>query len=398
MDCTKCYAKCTDKISEEKRLDIFEKFWSLTDEGKSSYYAKFTQKMEKERNRSKSEKSRRDFSYLFFFELDGVKMRVCKTFFLKTLGISQSRVKYFYSNLTDSTTGTPLERKQGKHVKLATAPSEIDFVKRHILLYPVVDSHYCREKTKRQYLESMLNISIMYDQYKEFCSEKGLQPVKMHKYRQIFNEEFNLGFTKPKSDRCDACEESKMNVQKGKVLSEGERESIEHHKFLARDAYEERERDRKSDAAVLCFDLENVLTLPRANVSNFFYKRKLSVYNLTVHCSIDKTVFCAVWNEVEGGRGGNAIASALLKVLDQFVQMHPTVPEIILWSDSCVPQNRNSLMAYALLSFIKKHPHVTKITQKYSEAGHSMIQEVDSAHSSIEATLEMWRCTAPLVS
>ena len=50
VDCTKCYAKCTDKISEEKRFDIFEKFWSLTDEGKSSYYAKFTQKMEKERN------------------------------------------------------------------------------------------------------------------------------------------------------------------------------------------------------------------------------------------------------------------------------------------------------------------------------------------------------------
>ena len=132
----------------------------MTDEGKSSYYAKLTQKMEKERNRSKSEKSRRDFSYLFFFEVDGVKLRVCKTFFFKKrFGISQSRVKYFYSNLTDSTTGTPLERKQGKHIKLATAPSEIDFVKRHISLYPVVDSHYCREKTKRQYLESMLNIS-----------------------------------------------------------------------------------------------------------------------------------------------------------------------------------------------------------------------------------------------
>ncbi|GFN73733.1 DNA repair protein rhp54 [Plakobranchus ocellatus] len=139
-----------------------------------------------------------------------------------------------------------------------------------------------------------------------------------------------------------------MDIQKGRDFSEAERQAIEHHKFLARDAYEERERDRKSGAAVWCFDLENVLAMPRTTVSNFFHKRKLSVYNLTVHCSVDKNVFCAVWNEAENGRGGNAIASALLKVLDQFVQMHTTNSEIILWSDSCVPQNRNSLMAYAL--------------------------------------------------
>jgi hypothetical protein len=39
----------------------------------------------------------------------------------------------------------------------------------------------------------------------------------------------------------------------------------------------ERDLDRQSDSIVLCFDLENVIPCPRAEVSNFFYKRKIKV-------------------------------------------------------------------------------------------------------------------------
>lgn len=48
----------------------------------------------------------------------------------------------------------------------------------------------------------------------------------------------------------------------------------------------------------ICFDLQNVLTCPRANISTFFYKRKLIVYNLTAHCNIEKekklTLLCGL--------------------------------------------------------------------------------------------------------
>ncbi|GFO18147.1 tigger transposable element-derived protein 6 [Plakobranchus ocellatus] len=65
-------------------------------------------------------------------------------------------------------------------------------------------------------------------------------------------------------------------------------------------------------------------------------------------------------------------------------------------TSSFYAKNRNSLMAYALLSFIKKYPHIRKITQKYSETGHSMIQEVDSAHSSIERHLRNVEVYSPI--
>ena len=104
------------------------------------------------------------------------------------------------------------------------------------------------------------------------------------------------------------------------------------------DSYQERKSDRESRKVVLCFDMENVIQVPRANAFNFFYKRKLSFFNFTVHSSIDNKVYCCVWIGYTGGRNANCIASALVKVLKKFVLEHPNVAEIILWSDSCVPQ------------------------------------------------------------
>ena len=76
--------------------------------------------------------------------------------------------------------------------------------------------------------------------------------------------------------------------------------------------------------------MENVFQLPKANIPNFFYERKLSFFNLTVHRSIDNKVYCCVWSEYTGGRNANCIASALVKVLRQFALEHPNVTKIIL--------------------------------------------------------------------
>ena len=75
------------------------------------------------------------------------------------------------------------------------------------------------------------------------------------------------------------------------------------------------ERDQDSGAAIVCFGLENVLTFPWANISSFFYRSKISVYNLTAHCSLNKIAYCAIWSEHIAGRAANNIASALMAIL-----------------------------------------------------------------------------------
>ena len=68
-----------------------------------------------------------------------------------------------------------------------------------------------------------------------------------------------------------------------------------------------------------------------------------------------------------------------------------------MWSDSCVPQNKNSHFATAITIFLKKHyPEIVSIEHKYCETGHSWIQEVDNLHSQIEAVCCHYEIYSPI--
>lgn len=148
----------------------------------------------------------------------------------------------------------------------------------------------------------------------------------------------------------------------------------------------------------MCFDLQNVLTCPKGDVKIFFYKRKLNVYNMTAHLSFNntKTVYCTIWSEALQGRAGNDIASAVFKILNRVAEDFPLLEELILWSDSSVPQNRNSIISFAIAQVLQKNENLQKITMKFSVPGHSCIQEVDSVHSAIERSLRKSEYFSPV--
>lgn len=155
---------------------------------------------------------------------------------------------------------------------------------------------------------------------------------------------------------------------------------------------EERKKDmdrEKNEVPVLSFDLENVITCPQAEISSLFYYSKLSLYNLTAHLQTktSKTVYCAIWPETISGRTGNDIASAVYKIMKRVLEDNPSFEEIITWSDSCVPQNKNQMMSGAMMLLLKEHPQLRSITMKYSTAGHGAVQVVDNIHSQIEKAM-----------
>ena len=53
-------------------------------------------------------------------------------------------------------------------------------------------------------------------------------------------------------------------------------------------------------------------------------------------------------------------------------------------------------MSSALKKFLEENPSVKSITQKYSEKGHSYVQEVDAIHSCIEKALSTCEVFSPL--
>ena len=237
-----------------------------------------------------------------------------------------------------------------------------------------------------------MNLQILYEKYCEFCAEQTpqIEPAKICVYRKVFNHEYNIEFQKLKKDRCDTCEAAKFD--------NSNKEKYSHHLASKTETHNERLNDRANKATnyVMCYDMQNVFALPTANVSNFFYKRKLNVYHLTGHFSHSKQSYGVLWGENLSGRTGNDIASGLIKILERLIEDRPEIRDLILWSDSCVPQNRNKVMSYALMLFLRNNTGLSSIVQKYCEPGHSEIQEADNLHSQLESVMENTEVCSPV--
>ena len=149
---------------------------------------------------------------------------------------------------------------------------------------------------------------------------------------------------------------------------------------------------QSDDTIMVIYDLENVITLPKAEVGIFFYKRKLTVYNLTAQTS-SKQGYCSIWHELQSG---NDIASSFITILHKIILDYPEVKHLICWSDSCVPQNRNSHnMAHAIQEFVD-NCSVESVTLKYSIGCHGCVQEVDNMHKQIEDAMNVVEFYSPL--
>ena len=371
---------------------MFDEFWWFSDTEKQADYMRTSEKTSTKRKTLKDKESRKKYSYTYFLIKGSDKMRVCKDFYLHTLDISQRRIEWAHLKAEKE----KHEDKRGKRITYQVADEEIEIIKEHINSFPRIPSHYCRKSSKKEYLEPTLSVLNLHSLYVESSQKKGITYQKENVYRQVFDNEFNLAFHVPKKDRCDSCEEYRALTQNGSNDAKSEAKYLAHIKDKE-ETYTERDKDRKNeDMVVVAFDLEKVITCPRANISNFFYKRKLNVYNLTAHCSVNKKAYNAIWCEGIAGRGANEIASALVKILSEIVDDVPGITQLTLWSDSCVPQNRNSIMSFALKRFLIEHPTLCFIMQKFCAPGHSSIQEVDNIHSHIEKALQVAEIYSPI--
>jgi hypothetical protein len=392
-DCQgKCRFRCAVIFSHSERKQLFDEFWSLNDNEKNVYYANTTEKFLKERQRTDSQNSRRDYSYRYFMRKGTERHRVCKEFYQSTLDISARRVEYFYKKNEE---GKGYQDKRGTP-KIQKIPETAKaYIRDHINSLPKVPSHYCRSSSSKEYLDPSLNVAEMYRLYKEKCNIDNIEPRTHNAYYTIFNRDFNLAFLTPKKDRCDTCEEYRIDNQQTPILQTKYDDHMKDKVFTKLERTEDRECTDE-DVITVCFDMENCILCPRSNVSNFFYKRKLCVFNMTGHCSRDKMAYNIIWNEQLGGRGANEIASAVSVILENVVAKYPETKKMILWSDSCIPQNRNSIMCYAIKLFQQRHPEIIEIVQKFSTPGHSSIQEIDNIHSHIEKKLKVSDIYSPL--
>lgn len=246
-----------------------------------------------------------------------------------------------------------------------------------------MESHYCRKSSSRMYLDSHLNMTIMYEMYLEKCKAENVsKPVKKQIYINIFKGEFNLAFHKPKKDTCKICEKFKLSSPEEKKKLELNYQKHIEAKNLARQSKAADKEKSRNNPSFQCFtfDLEAVLYSPSLKVGIWYYARKFATYNFTLHDSASGKGYCYVWFEINGKRGADEIGTAIFKHLSS---LPPETKEVVFYSDSCGGQNRNRYIASLLLYAVKTLENLKSIQLNFLETGHTQM-EVDSMHSCIE--------------
>lgn len=177
-----CKFKCSTKISDDERLQLFNVYYSLSNATEKRHFlinntTRALTKRPKRKNfnneahndsnsdsQSAEEsslaslhknQSRRTYSFTYFFHVKGEKVQVCKNFFLGTLSISQKPV--YTAHITKNlNTNIATKDKRRKSASRKVPEKSIDFERTHINYFPKVESHYCMATTAREYLEQIL--------------------------------------------------------------------------------------------------------------------------------------------------------------------------------------------------------------------------------------------------
>ncbi|XP_075976955.1 uncharacterized protein LOC142977119 [Anticarsia gemmatalis] len=209
-DCLKsCKYKCSEKISDADREQIFKAFYSLNANEKRFFLLSTTERYYTRRNRCDIHK--RKYCFKYFFQLKSDRHTVCKKFYLGTLAISQKPIYNVHMKKTDVNTPKPDGRGHNKASTHALPIEVKDRVRKHICSFTTVDSkpiiQHCK---KKQYLDPSLSKVQMYNMYVSECSRENSVPVKESMYRKIVNTEFNICFRKVKTESqlCDRCKET----------------------------------------------------------------------------------------------------------------------------------------------------------------------------------------------
>lgn len=106
----RCKLKCTTKLSEEKREAIFRFYWNLADISKQRA---FLLTLMQEVDPQYSNRQKRTPNNAFYFKKSEKKIRVCKVFFVSTLGVTN---RCIWSVISKRKEGNLHDRK-GKHGK-----------------------------------------------------------------------------------------------------------------------------------------------------------------------------------------------------------------------------------------------------------------------------------------
>ena len=399
-----CRMHCQQKVTLERRKEIWEAFWSGTNDQKNAYILRSVKKKQKARQRSKSNKSKtkkRNYSHEYLLQDElGNDQNVCRTFFLTTLGFHKKNdwaITYAFQNSIDPNFLS--ENYSNKKVKTIIDYSKI---KKHIESFHPSISHYRREHApNRRYLPTDVTIRSMYDDYKSKFEENA---CSYESYRQTVKQ-MNISFVQLGGEQCEKCLQNSLHVKETHQQSSSSSELpfdcikcnhwIEHknRSQLARESYKtDATKIWPSHFSVKSVDLQKVMMLPRMPlIKSAAFTRRIVVFHETFASIGSKKDtksdnISVTWHEGVGGRSAAEIASAFhTAIANERDKTH-----FVFWLDNCSAQNKNWTLFTSLITVVNevdKRHKVEEVILKYFEPGHTFMS-ADSVHAGVERELK----------
>ena len=172
-----CQKKCIDNFQEADRFIINKQFWSLSfTERRQWFDSNITEKSVKQHTASNKENMRKSSLKYKLPSQQGVKIDVCKTMFLRTLGLKtdgmvtqllKAKRRSYEDNIA------PINDRRGKHEVYENHKADYEAIRYHINSYKPSISHYTRVNApNRRYLNPELTVTDMLADYNSSSSKK----------------------------------------------------------------------------------------------------------------------------------------------------------------------------------------------------------------------------------
>ncbi|ESO92163.1 hypothetical protein LOTGIDRAFT_162815 [Lottia gigantea] len=256
--------------------------------------------------------------------------------FLSTLDLQDKTVYEWVKNVDD---GIPKEPAIRKPRESTIQVNKVNKAKQFLQDLPKLPSHYCRSTSKKSYLEPIFTtFSELFKVYVDDCKQENKPFLRRKAFRSLFDD-MSLAIHRPKKDKCDIC----SGFEVGNISEE------EYNLHIARkiNARNEKIRDKlraETDGSVkvVSLDLQSLLLCPLLTASSMYYKTKLGCHNYTIFDLVTKEAMNYFWHEGIGDLNGSTFASCLA---DYILGLDPNIRELIIFSDGCTYQNRNTILS-----------------------------------------------------
>lgn len=369
----RCKRKCFEQISDEEKLAIMSRFYNLGSKDEQDVFIQgLINQLDVKQRRVKEEnlKRKRNASFKYHILLQNERKEVCYNAFLSLLSVTDKRVKRIRNLLLQAKSPRDL---RGKNSSANAFPEQVRMcVYEHINSFPVKQSHYSDREFN--YLDSNLNLTMMYHLYKE---KYPTTEVSYSYYCKFFNENFKLSFGRPQVDVCSTCEQLNIKIRNNH-LSEAVRrcaagELIVHKRRSKKFYTALKEESQNKDAPnilALCFDFMQNIQLPVTPVGEVFYYNQLTMNVFCIHNIKENHATFYVYHEGTAKKTPNEVCSFLLDYISQ--QQYKNFEELRLYSDNCWGQNKNHSIIRLLLS-LTDNKRFQKIQHYFPMRGHSFL-------------------------